>query len=213
MVVMRDTTAPSEDTLVRSYLFLRRSVGILGLALPAVLIIGTILLQGGPPLGSISDYVYSDLRSVLIGTMAAIGVFLFSYRGYGRIDDITANIAAVGAIGVALFPTTPFTGQPSATAKALGTVHIISAVILFAALTIVCLFLFTRTDSAQLAGRKRARNVVYITCGVIMLASLITVGIVESFIHVGGVVLWLESAAVMAFGVAWLVKGATILVD
>jgi hypothetical protein len=216
MAVTRDTKVPAvpiRDTLVHSYLFLRRAVGILGLLLPVVLIGGKALIQGGPLLDSISDYVYSDMRGVLIGTMAAIGVFLLSYRGYGRVDDVVADVAAVGAIGVALFPTTPFTGQPSTAAQAVGTVHIVSAAIFFAALIIFCLVLFTRSDSARPTGRKQARNVVYIACGIIMLACLITIGIVEWVVHVGGVVLWLESAAVMAFGVAWLVKGETILAD
>jgi heme A synthase len=213
MTVTRDTVTPTRDTLVHSYLFLRRAVGVLGLALPAVLIIGKALLQGGPLLGSISDYAYSDMRGVLVGTMAAIGVFLFSYRGYGWIDDITADVAAVGAIGIALFPTTPFTGTPSKAAEAVGLVHVISAVIFFAALIVFCLFLFTRTDSPRPGSRKRARNVVYIVCGVIMLVCLIAIGVIEWVFHVDGVVLWLESAAVMAFGVAWLIKGETILTD
>ncbi|HEY4024324.1 MAG TPA: DUF998 domain-containing protein [Pseudonocardiaceae bacterium] len=211
MAVTRDAVAPTRDTLVHSYLFLRRAVGILGVALPAVLIIGKALLQGGPPLGSISDYVYSDMRAVLIGTMAAIGVFLFSYRGYGRIDDITADVAAVGAIGVALFPTTPITGQSSAAARAVGTVHIVSAAIFFAALVVFCLFLFTRSDSPKPTGRKRVRNGIYIACGVIMLVCLISIGILQAVIRTDVAVLWLESAAVMAFGIAWLVKGETIL--
>ena len=213
MTAIRDTTAPTRDTLVHSYLFLRRAVGILGVLLPVVLIGGKALIQGGPLLNSISDYVYSDMRGVLIGTMAALGVFLLSYRGYGWVDDVVADVAAVGAIGVALFPTTPLTGQPSTAAQAVGLVHIISASLFFAALIIFCLVLFTRGDSAQPTGRKQARNVVYIACGVIMLVCLITIGVVEWVIHVGGLVLWLESAAVMAFGVAWLVKGETILAD
>lgn len=210
---MRETTVPTGKTLIHSYLFLRRAVGILGLALPAVLIIGKALLQGGPPLGSISDYVYSDMRAVLTGTMCAIGVFLFSYRGYGRIDDITADVAAIGAIGVGLFPTTPYTGTPSATERAVGTVHIVSASIFFAALIIFCLFLFTRGDSPQRGGRKPARNAIYIACGVIMLVCLIGIGVLQAVIHTDVAVLWLESAAVMAFGFAWLVKGQTILAD
>lgn len=213
MTLTRETTDPTQTTLVHSYLFLRRAVGILGVALPAVLIIGKYLIQGGPLLDSISDYVYSDMRGVLIGTMAAIGVFLFSYRGYGRVDDLTADVAAVGAIGVALFPTTPFTGQPSKAERAVGLVHIISASIFFAALIVFCLFLFTRSGSVRPTGRKRARNVIYVACGVIMLGCLVTIGIVEWLVPVGGLVLWLESAAVMAFGVAWLVKGETILAD
>ena len=211
MATIQDT--PITATLVHSYLFMRRAIGILGTALPAILIIGTLLLDGGPPLGSISDYVYTDMRSVLIGTMAAIGVFLISYRGYGRIDDILADVAGVGAIGVALFPTTPYFGHPSGKQQFVGLLHITSAAIFFAATIIFCLFLFTRSSSPQPTGRKRARNWVYIGCGVIMLACLITIGIIEAFLGGGNEVLWLESAAVMAFGIAWLVKGETLLAD
>jgi hypothetical protein len=44
-----------------------------------------------------------------------------------------------------------------------------------------------------------------------MLVCLISIGIIEGVLHRNGGVLWLESAAVMAFGIAWLVKGETIL--
>jgi hypothetical protein len=205
------------DTLVHSYLFLRRAIGLIGVALPAVLIVGKTLIDGGGPLDSISNYYYSDLRGVLVGSMCAVGVFLLSYRGYGLVDDITGDVAAVGAIGVGLFPTTPFTGNPSHTARVVGTVHLASAALFFTALIVFCFFLFTRTDSTRPTGRKAARNGVYIGCGVIILACMVLTGVVEVVLHAGvgspHWVLWLETAAVMAFGVAWLVKGETLLAD
>jgi hypothetical protein len=205
----------STDTLVHSYLFLRRAIGLIGVALPAVLIIGKVLLDGGGPLDSISNYYYSDMRGVLVGSMSAVGVFLLSYRGYGLVDDITGDVAAVGAIGVALFPTTPFFGNPSHTAQVVGTVHLASAALFFTALIVFCFFLFTKSDTTNPTRRKRVRNWVYITCGVIILVCMILTGVVQVALHVGvgspHWVLWLETAAVMAFGIAWLVKGETLL--
>lgn len=214
----RSSQPPSAQlTLVHSYLFLRRAIGIIGLGLPAVLVIGKLLLQGGAPLDSISDYYYSDLRGVFVGSMCAVGVFLLSYRGYALVDDILSDVAGVAAIVLALFPTTPSVGTPTGTEAAVGTVHIVSAAIFFTALIGFCFFLFTRTDSPTPTGRKQARNGVYRACGAIMLASLIAAGLVEGVFHAGtGAphwILWLESTAVMAFGVAWLVKGETLLTD
>lgn len=213
---MPPTPLPSPTgTLVHSYLFLRRAIGLIGIALPAVLIIGKVLLDGGGPLDSISNYYYSDMRGVLVGSMSAVGVFLLSYRGYGLVDDITGDVAAVGAIGVALFPTTPFVGTPSHTAQVIGTVHIASAALFFTALIVFCFFLFTKSDTTNPTGRKRVRNWVYVTCGVIILVCMILVGVVQVALHVGvgspHWVLWLETGAVMAFGIAWLVKGETLL--
>lgn len=203
-------------SLARSYLFLRRAIGVIGLALPVVLIVGKILLDGGGPLDSISDYYYSGMRNVLVGSMAATGVFLLSYRGYGLVDDITGDVAAVGAIGVALFPTTPFTGTPTKTQHVLGMVHLASAALFFAALIVFCLFLFTRSTGRP-TSRKLGRNVVYVVSGLIMLVALVLAGIVSKVLHVAvgppHWVLWLETVSVLAFGVAWLVKGQTLLAD
>ncbi|GAA3586471.1 DUF998 domain-containing protein [Amycolatopsis ultiminotia] len=202
-------------TFVRSYLFLRRAIGVLGIALPIVVIVGKQLLEGGDLLGSLSSYYYSDLRNVFVGTLCAIGVFLISYRGYGLIDDIAATIAAVAGIGVALFPTRP--AEPTSTEQAIGVAHLVFAAIFFLTLAFFCLFLFTRTDATTPGRRKTSRNVVYRVCGVVMLASLVLIVLVGQFFAAATAALhptlWLESLAVVAFGVAWLVKGETLLSD
>lgn len=209
-------TAQPRGSLAHSYLFLRRAIGLIGVALPVVLIVGKVLLDGGGPLDSISDYYYSGMRNVLVGSMAATGVFLLSYRGYGSLDDITSDVAGIGAIGVALFPTTPFFGDPSRTERLVGWAHLASAALFFAGLIIFCLFLFTRSTGPR-TRRKVNRNAVYIASGLTMIIALVLVGLVQTVFHIGvgppHWVLWLESVAVEAFGVAWLVKGTTILAD
>jgi hypothetical protein len=212
----RPSTAQPPGSLAHSYLFLRRAIGLIGLALPVVLIGGKVLLDGGGPLDSISDYYYSGMRNVLVGSMVATGVFLLSYRGYGLLDDITSDASGIGAIGVALFPTTPFFGDPTRTDRLIGWVHLASAALFFAGLTVFCLFLFTRSTGPR-TRRKVNRNAVYVASGLTMIVSLVLVGLVQAVFHVGvgppHWVLWLESVAVAAFGVAWLVKGTTILAD
>ena len=96
-----------EGPLVRSYLDLRKTVGIIGLALPFVVAIGKILWQGPGIEFSISDYYYTTTRNILVGSLCAIGVFLASTKGYDRKDEIAGYLAGIFAIGTALFPTTP----------------------------------------------------------------------------------------------------------
>ncbi|MGW4485781.1 DUF998 domain-containing protein [Amycolatopsis sp. NPDC004368] len=203
------------NTLVRSFLFLRRAVGVLGLALPFVVIIGKELLEGGGLLSSLSAYYYSDLRNVFVGTMCAIGVFLVSYRGYGRVDDIAGNIAAVAAIGVGIFPTSP--PSPTGTERVVGVAHVVFSAIFFLTLAFFCLFLFTKSDDPAPTSRKAARNVVYRVCGGVILGALLLIvldglvfGTALAWLHL---TVWLESLAVVAFGVSWLVKGEALLAD
>src|SRR4051794_38276106 len=104
---MTQATAPPQNALVQSYLFLRRAIGVIGVALPPVLILGKLLVDGGGLLDSLSGYYYTDVRNVFVGAMCATGVFLLSYRGYSRADNIAGNVAAVAAVGLALCPTKP----------------------------------------------------------------------------------------------------------
>jgi hypothetical protein len=204
-----------QDTLVHSYLFLRRAIGLIGLALPFVLILGKSAIDGGGLLNSVSAYYYTDLRDVFVGSMCAIGAFLLSYRGYGTLDDLVGNIAAVAAFGVALCPTAPV--NPSGSDRTLGVLHVAFAGVFFLALAFFCLFLFTRSDNVDPTPRKVERNRVYVACGAVMIVSLVLIVVCGLFL--GGEVgslhpgLWLEALAIVAFGVAWLTKGEAILRD
>src|ERR1700712_3511143 len=88
-----------------SYLQIRRSVGVLGIALPVLVSVGTILFSNCAHLkGSISDYYYTIMGSVLVGILCGVSLFLYSYKGFNKWDKISSNIAAVCALGVAFFP-------------------------------------------------------------------------------------------------------------
>ena len=208
---MSVTTSP-RSSLVHSYLFLRQAIGLIGMALPVVLIVGNLIWPPGLLLDSISDAYYSPLRGVFVGALSALGVFLVSYRGYGTVDDIAGDIAGIGAIGLALFPTSPDKGATSGQVV-VGDLHTAFAGVFFLALVYFCLFLFPQTIAGvRPEARKRQRNVVYRVTGVLILVSIVLVGIVKftavaSSLHP---MLWLETIAILAFGVAWAVKGETL---
>ncbi|GAA4426627.1 DUF998 domain-containing protein [Actinokineospora soli] len=208
--------SPVRDTLVHSYLYLRRAIGLLGMALPLVLVVGQFLIDGRL-FYSISGYYYSDLRDIYVGAMCAIGVFLLSYRGYAPVDDLVSNIAAVAAIGVALFPTKPPSGA-TASDEVFAVLHVVFAGVFFLSLAYFCLVLFRRsTGEDPTTERKLKRNGVYVVSGLIILASLALMVVIGLFfdrqLHDLRPMLWLEFAATFAFGVAWLTKGELILPD
>jgi hypothetical protein len=210
---MSVTTSPrGTDTLVQSYLFLRRAVGIIGLVLPVVLIVGNLLWPPGMFLLSISGSFYSPLRGVFVGSMCALGVFLLSYRGYGRIDDVAGNVAAVAAVGLALFPTTPDFGPSTGTQQVIGVFHIVFAGVFFLTLAFFCLYLFPMTTDSPPTRGKLRRNAVYRGCGVLILVSIVLIAVTElvSLTRSLHPMLWLETVAILAFGVAWAVKGETL---
>jgi hypothetical protein len=204
--------------LVISYLGLRRAVGILGTALPFVLVVGKWLLGGWGIQPSISAYYFTGMRDVFVGTLCAIGVFLLSYRGYERADDVTGNLACVFAVGVALFPTAP-AAAASPFQTLVGYLHLAFASAFFLTLAYFSLALFRKTNPAkQMTEQKKQRNVVYTVCGYVILAciGLIVFDAVflgHSSLQALDPVFWLESASVLAFGISWLTKGEAILAD
>lgn len=206
------------DSLVLSYLGLRKAIGIIGIALPFILVIGKIVLSGPGLQGSMSAYYYTIMRNAFVGGLCAIGVFLISYRGYEKLDSIAAKCATVFAIATAFFPTTPTT---NATHEQIivGNFHLAFATSLFLTLTFFALVLFRKTDPTKpMTAAKQKRNMVYTVCGYGMLLSIILAFLLsfvpkDSTIFAYSPLLWLEATMVVLFGISWLVKGEAILKD
>ena len=207
----------SDDSLVRSYLSLRKSIGVIGIGLPFALAIGAAIMKGSALQPSISHYYHTIMGDVFVGSLCAIAVFLFSYCGHTRRDKIATNLASVFAIGVALFPTAR-TENAAAPEEVIGTIHLLFAGALFLTLAYISLKLFRLTDKVNPTPEKLARNRVYTVCGYVMLACIGLIAAVKLFFDESAVmdfrpVYWLEAAAIIAFGVSWLTKGEAILKD
>jgi len=205
----------AERSLALSYLGIRRAIGVIGTSLPFVLLIGAWALDGVGVQGSISDYYYTVMRNVFVGSMVANGVFFLSYR-YARVDTALASLIGVAAIGVALFPTTPV--DPTPGESAVGAVHFACATVFFLTLAGYSYFIFTKTDpSRPMTPEKKKRNVVYRISGIAILVCLALIALIN-FLPTTSIadlqpVFWLETVASVAFGVSWLVKGETLLKD
>lgn len=209
--------AAQDPSLVLSYLGLRRAIGIIGVGLPFALVFGKWLLQGPGIQPSISDYYYTVMRDVFVGCLCAIGIFLMSYRGYEKADNIAGNLACAFAIGVAFFPTTPL--EPTPLDERISYVHFSCAAAFFLTLAYFCLKLFTKTSATRaMTRRKCQRNWVYKVCGWVILACIALLALYAAFLRDSvlarfDLVFWLETTAILAFGISWLIKGEALLAD
>lgn len=213
----------SETELVLSYISLRRAIGLIGISLPIVLALGDLLLGGGQLQSTISAYYYTRMGDVLVGSLCAIAVFLMSYRGWSSLDKHVSRLAGIGAVGVAVFPVAPGSAASNAVLSGehqhMDLVHAGFAALFFLSLAYFCLILFRRTDTGTaITVQKRQRNTVYLSCGVIIVASVALIGL-QFFILKSALltqlkaIFWLESLAIFAFGISWFVKGEGMLKD
>jgi hypothetical protein len=206
----------SADPRIISYMALRQAIGYLGILLPFVLALGNWLIFSGGWQQSVSGYYYTPMRGVLVGSLCVIGAFLLAYYGYDRWDRLFTNAAGIGAVGVALFPTSP--DNPSTAATIVGDFHFGFGALMFISLIVIALWLFRKTgpDSAQNPA-KQIRDRVYLISGIVMLVALSFAGIASlpfaTALNPINPVFWGEAIAIVAFGVSWLVKGQAILRD
>ncbi len=216
----------SVNGLILSYLVLRKAIGFLGILLPFLLVFGALVIFGTGIQSSVSSYYHTGMGDVFVGVLFAMGFFLFSYRGYGAVDNRCGNLVFIFAIGVALFPTPPDEPPDNTMLETVvGYVHFAFAGLFFLTLVYFSLRLFTRTGpDRKPTPMKVKRNKIYRFCGRTMLVclGLIVVYYVLPFVSLEQLakaiepckpVFWLEAIAIMLFGIAWLVKGEAILGD
>ena len=211
------TTFPTKYFAL-SCLFVRKCIGVTGMALPFVLAFGNMLLGHPGILDSISAYYYSPMRDIFVSSLCAIGVFLICYR-YDRIDNVLSSLAGVCAIGIALFPIAP----PRGATEQQGIIawfHYGFAVCFFLLMAYFTLVLFRRTTTEKPpTQRKQQRNTVYLLSGIIIVTCLVLIVLVQTllasipWLQSLHPVFWLETLAIEAFSIAWFVKGDTILRD
>ena len=224
------------STLDMSYLNLRLCIGVLGVALPFILRVGSSIFPPDPY--SVSAYYYSAMRNILVASLCVLGTFLLTYQGYDKLDSRITNVCGAATIAVALFPTS----NPGFKPTWVGHVHPVVAGIALAGQALMALQ-FTQSvprdgtahwldDVKRLLralvfryaqrvhdehGKKLTRNRIYSGC-----SWLIIIGVVlalaqnfwpDSVKAETQWLFWFESLSIASFGVAWLVKGETLLKD
>jgi hypothetical protein len=196
----------------------RQVIGYLGLALP-ILLVQLVRLRPNAPtdhwLGnSISAYYWTGAVSLFVGLLAALSLFLLTYRGYAneyhKYDRLAAIIAGIAAALVALFPTTPPSGIAPLPwwAGWINIVHTGAAIVLFSMFAVFSLWLFRKTALVgQPPADKRRRDVIYLVCGIGILASMAWAVVARQLARS---IFWPESFALGFFAWSWLVKGQAV---
>lgn len=142
-------------------------------------------------------------QSFLVGFLFAIAAFLLAYNGYSKTEMVLSKVAALAALGVALFPC----GCDNRD-QIIPHVHFASAAVMFSILTYFCVAFYRRARARHFAEADR-RAWVYALCAVVLALSIATLvldtvlggKITES---VPRLVFYCERAGLVAFGVCWL---------
>lgn len=213
-----------KQRLIISYLTMRRTIGILGISLPLIVVLGGLVENGTALQGSISGYYYTNMRDFFVGILCVVALFLISYQGYERIDNVVSNLAGFSALGMIVFPTKMSFHEIEKVGIFLindevsGFLHLVFATVFFFALSYNSIFLFTKRHSANISKEKRRRNILYRVSGLVMLIQILLIILYmvflrETYLSKTYPILIFESIALIAFGVSWLVKGNTFFRD
>lgn len=213
---------------------MRKAIGILGMALPILLILLLYIFSSfAGPLESISHYYYTRVSGVFIGIMSILAIFLIIYKGKEPIDLFVSITAGVSALFVIMFPTRNITEICHDTTKTYSVTilshnefrenfHYLSTAVFLGCLSYMSIFLFTKSDKTkeERRARKKIRNKIYRVCGAIMIIAMgvIFLGgfcklIPKDFYQNHQLTFWMEVLSVESFGFSWLIKGETLFKD
>jgi hypothetical protein len=208
IVELKDRLANDNKVLyaqhTRTYLGLRRAVGLIGVLMPFTLMLGNFFVFRGPiVLRSISRYYHSDMRDVFVAALCAMALYLFFYSGYGRRERWAGILAGFLTLGVVFFPTT-FAGPTDL----IGNLHYACAGLLFLLLAWISLFHFPRKRPGS---AKQVTDKIQLICGLLMIGCVVAIVLYYAFFRVEGkdtcLVFVAETVALVAFGVSWLTEG------
>lgn len=222
--------SPNQQAIIISFLQLRRAIGWCGIALPIFLFLAFTFQYPHcslPP--SISHFYYTGLGTYFTGTLFAVAIFLFHYQMPEKTDRLAAQIAAVAALVVACCPTNPYCNSCITCIQIEWIPHPIStqlhygaALVFFLVLAFFCICLFTKTHTnLPETPQKIIRNRLYTICGYTILICIALLALQEwqwliqrvPLIKGSSTTFVVESIALLAFGISWLVKGETLWKD
>jgi hypothetical protein len=205
-------TTTEAGGVVASFLLLRKVIGWIGTLLPVVLVAGEAIVSSAPLPISLSDYYYTPMRNIMVGSLCVLGVFLLVYDVGVRLDHWVTNAAGLGVLGVALLPGSPEVAHLTTTEEVVGNLHVVFASIAFLAFSVTT-WRFVRADSDGPDGTAPSAGscVFYRACSLVMLAFIILSGVAiltpVSFQDDTKILFIFEALASMTFGLSFLVKG------
>lgn len=234
----KDKAKEDTNDLVFSYLTLRNFIGFSGILLPLLLVVFAQRAENERVIqNSISAYYYTSMGDVFVVVICILSAFLLTYKGYDTIEKILLIVAALCGFGLTLFPTEWNEGmliksahvQHTEVPKIIGIeLHWLFAALFFVCLSLISIFFFTKSreqtkwfekGDGQLLSQKSWRNAIYVGMGCLMIGSMVVIliySVVDPVKKAFGdfsLIFFMETVAVLAFGIAWITKGETLFPD
>jgi hypothetical protein len=209
---------------IKTFRRLRKAIGYLGISLPIILVILSLIPFFKTSVqSSISNYYYTNLREIFTGILCAVGLFLIRYQGFKnssfwKNDNLLTNIAGYMAFGIAFFPTNPdswdekiYTLIPLKL-EFLGFIHYGFAATFFFLLSIISINVFTIGQRVNNKVQKSIfnENNIYKICGYLILLPIIMVPLFSKINIFHCSTLLFEALALFSFGISWLIKGRAL---
>jgi hypothetical protein len=192
-----------EAQAARSYLVLSAGMGLIAALLPIVLVIA----GGYQTHDSMSSFYHDKVgptRDILVGSLCAVGAFLFLFHGLSKLENWLLNLAGIAIILVAVIPSPGDTGYGSAP------LHRGFAIVFFVLIGIVAIFLSKgRVKNIVSERKKRWFMRAYNFVGVMMIAAPIAATALQYTripIFTGHAVLLAEVTGIWSFAAYWFVK-------
>lgn len=138
-------------------------------------------------------------RNIFVGFLFAIAAFLMAYNGKSEREMWLTKIAAVAALGIAMYPCE--CGNPDN--EIVPKVHVIAAGVMFAVLACFC-WIFIQRALDKKSAHGMARAVIYGLCGVGMAVAIVLLLISAATPADDALVFWGETIGLVSFGISWL---------
>lgn len=209
---------------MRSFLWMRVGIGVLGVVLPLWLLLGDYFAFDAQPFprGSLSAYYYSGMRDVFVGVMTATGVFLLTYKiSEKNLDNLASLVAGVCAATLALFPTGlpshPVAG-PTPLQNLLGetavkSVHYVASGLFIVLLAVLSYYFGVREGARPPRPGRRSPTFwrwYHWSCAFAMVLALVWIAVTLIVGWPPRSLLVGEWLCAWAFGASWLMKGAEL---
>ncbi|MFM8297236.1 MAG: hypothetical protein GPI96_01830 [Microcystis aeruginosa BS13-02] len=194
------------EHILETYYLLRIGMALIGIFFPLVLWwVG--LFRGVKLQGSISAYYHTSMGDVFVGSLCAIGVFLYFYKGVTTKENVALNFAGIFAVLVALLPTSAPSDLKCETFTA-PYWHGASAILFFIAIAYVCWFRASDTISyVRNPSRQNLYSGLYrlLAIGMIFLP-LLSAFLLHLFNETNSIVYFVELLGVWVFSAYWIIK-------
>jgi hypothetical protein len=203
-----------QEHILSTYFGLRIGIAAVGLQFPFILWGGGAFFAGLPLQNSMSAYYHQisndgrSMRDYFVGLLFVVGISLYLYKGYSRLENYLLNIAGAFCVGVALFPM-PW---PEGSGTSLS-FHYICAVIFF--VCIGCVAIFCAGDTLPILEkdyptRAKALKHLYRLVGAAMIIFPVLAYVLGVVTHYAQRTFFIELAGILSFGVYWAFKTAEL---